>query len=231
MYRSSNLVGTLRHIDSIGLRVERPYSPSRRRIPWYVSRSLAHTHADFDPTMPNMCTGSFYVLQRLNNSCAIYEALQDTVYILVPPRCKKYCTTFCICWTPTLRLKMTATDPAFCWCRLLVLVLSFSQRKCGVCPKKVGKMAFIGCSEFQWTKFAWKLLIELKRYRSKVKVFWNAWAVGFKMVKLQNLSCTKLIVHGQTLLKSVSAVGFTESQVFWKVSLFTVKCFVWLIFD
>ena len=75
-------------------------------------------------------------------------------------------------------------------------------------------MAFIGCSEFQWTKFAWKLLIELKRYRSKVKVFWNAWAVGFHMVKLKNLSCTKIIVHGRTLLKSVSAVGFTEKPSF-----------------
>ena len=145
---------------------------------------------------------------------SIYEALQDTVYILVPPRCKKYCTTFCICWTPTLRLKMTATDKAFRWCRLSVLFSSFSQRKWGVCPKKVGKMAFIGCSEFQWTKFAWKLLIELKRYQSKVKVFWNAWAVGFQMVKLKNLSCTKIIVHGRTLLKSVSAVGFTEKPSF-----------------
>ena len=72
VYRSSNLVGTLRLIDSIGLRVERPYSPSSQRIPWYFSRSLAHTHADIDSTMPNMCTGAFYVLQRLNNSCAIY---------------------------------------------------------------------------------------------------------------------------------------------------------------
>jgi len=132
----------------------------------------------------------------------------------VPPRCKKYCTTFCICWTPTLRLKMTATDKAFRWCRLSVLFFSFSQRKWGVCPKKVGKMAFFGCSEFQWTKFAWKLLIELKRYQSKVKVFWNAWAVGFQMVKLKNLSCTKIIVHGRTLLKSVSAVEFTEKLSF-----------------
>ena len=55
-----------------------------------------------------------------------YEALQDTVYILLTQRCKNYCTTFCICWTPTLRLKMTATDPVFRWCRLLVLVLWFS---------------------------------------------------------------------------------------------------------
>ena len=84
VYRSSNLVGTLRHIDSIGLRVERPYSPSSRRIPWYVSRSLAHTHADFDPTMPNMCTGSFYVLQRLNNSCAIYAIYTVVPYIARP---------------------------------------------------------------------------------------------------------------------------------------------------
>ena len=75
-------------------------------------------------------------------------------------------------------------------------------------------MAFFGCSEFQLTKFTWKLLLELKRYRSKVKVFWNAWAVGFQMVKLKNLSCTKIIVHGRTLLKSVSAVGFTEKPSF-----------------
>ena len=46
--------------------------PGQARIPWYFSRSLAHTHADIDPTMPNMWTGAFYVLQRLNNSCAIY---------------------------------------------------------------------------------------------------------------------------------------------------------------
>ena len=34
------------------------------------------------------------------------------------------------------------------------------------------------------------------------------------MVKLKNLSCTKIIVHGRTLLKSVSAVGFTEKPSF-----------------
>ena len=40
----------------------------------------------------------------------------------------------CVCkyWTPTLRLIMTAKDTAFCWCRLLVLVLWFSPRKFGV---------------------------------------------------------------------------------------------------
>ena len=34
------------------------------------------------------------------------------------------------------------------------------------------------------------------------------------MVKLKNLSCTKIIAHGRTLLKSVSAVGFTEKPSF-----------------
>ena len=75
-------------------------------------------------------------------------------------------------------------------------------------------MAFFGCSEFQWTKFTWKLLLELKRYWSKVRVFWNAWAIAFQMVKLKNLSYTKLFVHGGTLLKSVSAVGFSEKPSF-----------------
>ena len=56
-------------------------------------------------------------------------------------------------------------------------------------------MVFFGCSEFQWTKFTWKLLLWMKRYQSKNKVFWNAWAIGFQMVKLKNLFCTKIIVH------------------------------------
>ena len=58
--------------------------------------------------------------------------------------------------------------------------------------------------------------LELKRYPSKVRVFWNAWAIGFQMVKLKNLSCTKIIVHGGTLLKSFSAVGFLEKPSFWE---------------
>ena len=69
---SSNLIGILRHIDSIALRVGQPSQPSHRRIPSYVSRSLGHTNAEVNPTMPKMCSGSFHVLQRLNNSCAIY---------------------------------------------------------------------------------------------------------------------------------------------------------------
>ena len=36
------------------------------------------------------------------------------------------------------------------------------------------------------------------------------------MVKLKFLSYTKLFVHGGTLLKSVSAVGFLEKPSFWE---------------
>ena len=157
----------------------------------------------------------------------IYEALQDTVYILLPRSWQNYCTTFCICWTPSLRLKMTATVPALRWWRLLVLGLWFSLWKYGVCPKKVGKMAFFGCSEFQWTKFIHKLLLELKTYWYKTKVFWNALAISFLMVNLKKKKfCTKNIVHGGTFVKSVSA-----DQVSLKVSFFTVKCKVWHILD
>ena len=42
------------------------------------------------------------------------------------------------------------------------------------------------------------------------------WAVGFQMVKLENLFCTKIIVHGGTLLKSVTAVGFLEKLSYWE---------------
>ena len=46
------------------------------------------------------------------------------------------------------------------------------------------------------------------------------------MFKLINLSCTKIIVHGRTLLKSVSAVGFSKIFFFfWKVSLFPCEMF------
>ena len=81
-------------------------------------------------------------------------------------------------------------------------------------------MAFFGCSEFQWTKFIHKLLLELKTYWYKTKVFWNAWAIGFQMVKLKKTSCTKNIVHGGTFLKSVSAVGFSEKSSFFESVFF-----------
>ena len=45
------------------------------------------------------------------------------------------------------------------------------------------------------------------------------------MVKLKNLSCTKIIVHGGTLLKSVSAVGFLEKPSFWESVVFRRKMF------
>ena len=73
---------------------------------------------------------------------SLYEGLQDTVYILLPSHWKNYCSPFCICCTPTLRLKTTARDPDVQWCRLLVLVLWFSLRKFCVCPEKVGIIVF-----------------------------------------------------------------------------------------
>ena len=45
------------------------------------------------------------------------------------------------------------------------------------------------------------------------------------MVKLKNLSCTKIIVHGGTLLKSVSAVGFSEKKSFWESVSFRCEMF------
>jgi len=147
--------------------------------------------------------------------------LQNRVYILLPPRWQNYFTTFCICWTPTLRLKMTATDPAFRWCRLLVLVLWFSQRKCCVCPKKVGEMAFFGCSEFQWTKFTWKLLLELKRYLSKVKVLSNAWTVGFQMDGLEKQCCSKIRVLFWHFAQKCTCSWILRKTIFFGKSLFS----------
>ena len=116
-HQSSNLVGTLRLIDSIGLRVERPYSPSSRRIPWYFSRSLAHTHAVIDPTMPNMCSGAFYVLQRLNNSCAIYA-----IYTVVKYITKMYGTDIVLLYLPN-KLNLETK---------LAINLKMSLKWCGV---------------------------------------------------------------------------------------------------
>ena len=79
--------------------------------------------------------GQPLVMQRGNGG------LQDTVYILLPPCCKKFCTNFCICCTPTLLLKMNAKDPAYRWCRLLVLFFWFSPIKFDVGFEKVGIIA------------------------------------------------------------------------------------------
>ena len=98
-----------------------------------------------------------------------------------------------------------------------------------VCPKKVGKMAFIGCIEFQWTKFAWKLLIELKRYRSKVKVFWHAWAVDFQMVKLKICLAPKYLC--MVGLCSKVSVQLDLRKSFLESVSFHGEMFFWLIFD
>ena len=45
------------------------------------------------------------------------------------------------------------------------------------------------------------------------------------MVKFRNLSCTKIIVHGNNLLKSVSAVGFSEKPSFWESVSFCREMF------
>ena len=45
------------------------------------------------------------------------------------------------------------------------------------------------------------------------------------MVKLKNQFCTKIIVHGGTLLKSVSAVGFSEKPSFWESVSFRREMF------
>ena len=63
-----------------------------------------------------------------------FEALQDTVYIWQP--------LFCICWTRTLRLKITATDPTFQRCRLLVMLFCVLLLNVLFVTEKVGKMAF-----------------------------------------------------------------------------------------
>ena len=60
---------------------------------------------------------------------------------------------------------------------------------------------------------------------SKVKVFGNAWVVGFQMVKLKNPFDTKIIMHGGTLFKSVSAVGFSEKPIFLESVFFDREMF------
>ena len=45
------------------------------------------------------------------------------------------------------------------------------------------------------------------------------------MVKLKNLSYTQIFVHGGTLLKSVSAVGFSEKPIFWESVSFRREMF------
>ena len=102
------------------------------------------------------------------------EALKAKTHGMRP--CKKQCifgghhvdkiiaALFCCCciwWTLKKPLQ------ACLWYRLLVLMSCFLSRKSGVCPEKVGKIAFFGCSEIKKSKFTCILLLELKRYWSK----------------------------------------------------------------
>ena len=123
---------------------------------------------------------------------------------------------------------MTATNPAFWWCRFLVLVFWFSPRKFGVSPEKVGVIAFFRCSEFHCTKFTFIWLLELKWYWSKVRVFWNA--VGILMVGLKKLCCIRKRVLGETLLKSCKCSLIIRKPIFlesvcFHLDMFHVTCF------
>ena len=50
------------------------------------------------------------------------------------------------------------------------------------------------------------------------------------MFKLINLSCIKIIVHGATLLKSVSKIRFSEKTIFWESVSFHREMFCVTIF-
>ena len=141
----------------------------------------------------------------------------------------KFIATFLYMIDPTLRPKMTATNLAFWWFRLLIIVLWFSLRKFIVCPVKVAIISFFGCSELQWTKFTCILFIELKSYWPKLQVFWNAVIVGFLMVRLNETVLHKKWCNVGLCKIVVRAVGFWGNFFGWKVSLFTLKCLSLLI--
>ena len=81
LYQSSNLVGTLRLIDSMGLRVERPSSPCSWRIPWYFSRSLAHTHATSIRPCRTCVLGLFMCYRGHLYSCEVIKMCSWSIYI------------------------------------------------------------------------------------------------------------------------------------------------------
>ena len=119
-------------------------------------------------------------------------------------------------------------DSAFWWCMLLVLIISFSPRKFGIYTEKVGIIAFVGCCEFHCTKFTLILLLELKGYWSKVKVFLNAVVVGFLMVGLKKLCCIRKWcwvglcskVGQKSILQECSfALSKMLSNILWKNTL------------
>ena len=92
-------------------------------------------------------------------------------------------------------------------------------------------MPSCGRCKFLWTKFTWKFLLELQRYWTQLK----AWAIGFQMVHLKKLSCTKIIVHGETLLKSVGEFRFSEKPRFYchsemvGMNNFAIVLCIWIV--
>ena len=102
---------------------------------WKCVNNSAHTISNIFVKLPTYHPFNEPELSKLGGFAKY--SVHSTVTAL-----KKYYTTFCKCWNPTLRLKMTATDPAFQWWRLYVLVLWLSQRKCGFCPEKEVKWHF-----------------------------------------------------------------------------------------
>ena len=83
----------------------------------------------------------YFVCKNLNllaYKVGRYEALQDTVSILLPPRCLSYCTTFWYMLDPNPKAQMIATNAAFWWCRFLVLFffIGFHQENLVLHQKK-----------------------------------------------------------------------------------------------
>ena len=85
---------------------------------------------------------------------------------------------------------------------VFVLVLCPSLRKYGVCFENVGKLAFFGCSEFQYTKFTCKFLM--------LRVFWPA--VILKIKTKTQMFCRSIIplgalsTDGQLMTKQIKEI-------------------------
>ena len=71
--------------------------------------------------------------------------------------------------------------------------------------------------------------IDFKKFCSKVKVFWYAGGIGFRIVGLKKTGLRKQKLCG--LAKNVKFIWtFRIIVFFWKVCFFTVKCWVWQFF-
>ena len=118
------------------------------------------------------------------------------------------------CWTRTLRLKMTATDPAFQRCRLLDLGFCFPLIKCGVCPKQVGKMAFLGAVKSSRQSSHAYYSKNLKGIDQKLRCSDILGQCAFRWVSWKNSVATKKWCCAGLCSKVVSAVGFSEKTIF-----------------